>query len=210
MALSTIKKAKAKELGKAKVDEIRQYLTFKLADEVFSIGIDIVREIIEYGDVTEVPAMPPQIRGVISLRGQAVPVVDMLAVFGRGQSQKSRRTCIIIIELGQEKLAERQLAGIMVDSVNEVLDVKVDEIQPPPTLGETMRSDFVTGMGQVHGKFIMILDIAKVLLSREVVDSGLLGAKKKIPGAAANSTPVASQTSGNCPTLEAVLKTMQS
>ncbi|MDH4276310.1 MAG: chemotaxis protein CheW [Gammaproteobacteria bacterium] len=184
-----------------KVDEHRQFLTFRLGDELFSIGIDIVKEIIEYGNVTEVPAMPPQMRGVINLRGQAVPVVDLVAWFGRGASKVTRRTCIVIIELdeGMAAGAAHRFIGMMVDTVNEVLDIPAADIQPPPTFGTTIRADYVKGMGQVQGKFIMILDIARLLLSTDVaIVSG-----RPAQGSAMDAPQ------GECPTLTAVLKEMR-
>ena len=145
-----------------KVDEApSQYLTFALGGEMFAVGILNVKEIIEYGHLTEIPMMPAFIRGVINLRGAVVPVIDLSARFGGPASTVSRRTCIVIVELGEGE--ERQDLGVIVDAVNEVLEIPRSEIEPPPTFGAKIRADFIAGMGKVGGKFVIILDIQKVL-----------------------------------------------
>lgn len=139
-----------------------QYLTFMLGGEVFAMPIQSIKEIIEYGQLTEVPRMPSFIRGVINLRGAVVPVVDMGARFGKHPTQVARRTCIVIIEVisGEN---EQQDVGVMVDAVNEVLEIPASEIEPTPSFGANIRSDFIKGMGKVNGKFVIILDVNHVL-----------------------------------------------
>lgn len=139
----------------------QQYLTFMLGGEVFAIGILVIKEIIEYGNLTVVPMMPEFIRGVINLRGAVVPVVDLAARFGRKPVQETRRTCIVIIEV--EADGERQDVGVVVDAVNAVLEIGQDQIEPPPTFGAKIRSDFIHGMGKVDGRFVIILNVGKVL-----------------------------------------------
>jgi len=143
------------------VDEDHQYLTFLLGGEMFAIAILNIKEIIEYGSLTEVPMMPNFIRGVINLRGSVVPVVDLSARFGRGKTEVSRRTCIVIIEV--ESADEKHDIGVMVDSVSEVLEIPRSEIEPPPAFGAKIRVDFMAGMGKVAGKFVIILNANKVL-----------------------------------------------
>lgn len=138
-----------------------QYLTFVLNGEVFAIGILSIKEIIEYGNLTEVPRMPEFIRGVINLRGAVVPVIDLGSRFGKSSSKVSRRTCIVIIEVQHE--GEQQVVGVMVDAVNEVLDIPASEIEPAPAFGAKIRADFIRGMGKVEGKFVIILDVNHVL-----------------------------------------------
>ncbi len=146
----------------AAVGEEQQYLTFLLSGEMFAIAILNIKEIIEYGSLTEVPMMPGFIRGVINLRGSVVPVVDLSARFGRSRTEVSRRTCIVIIEVenGDES---KQDIGVMVDSVSEVLEIPRSEIEPPPAFGAKIRVDFMHGMGKVAGKFVIILNANKVL-----------------------------------------------
>lgn len=143
-----------------------QYLTFQLGGEMFAVGILNIKEIIEYGSVTEIPMVPPFIRGVINLRGAVVPVIDLASRFGGKRSEVSRRTCIVIIELAEGE--ERQDIGVVVDSVSEVLEIPASEIEPPPAFGARIRADFIKGMGKVSGKFVIILDVAKVLSVDEI------------------------------------------
>jgi purine-binding chemotaxis protein CheW len=144
------------------VAEDHQYLTFLLSSEMFAIPILNIKEIIEFGSLTEVPMMPGFIRGVINLRGSVVPVVDLSVRFGRGKTEVSRRTCIVIIEVeGSEET--RQDIGVMVDSVSEVLEIPRSEIEPAPAFGAKIRVDFIQGMGKIAGKFVIILNADKVL-----------------------------------------------
>jgi purine-binding chemotaxis protein CheW len=146
--------------------ETHQYLTFTLGGEMFAVGILNVKEIIEYGTLTEIPMMPAFIRGVINLRGRVVPVVDLSARFGGKQSQIGKRTCIVIVELaaGNE---EREM-GIIVDAVSEVLEIPQSEIEPPPAFGARIKADFIAGMGKVNGKFVIILRIERALSSDDL------------------------------------------
>lgn len=141
--------------------EHQQYLTFMLGGETYAIGILSIKEIIEYGQLTEVPRMPEFIRGVINLRGAVVPVIDMGARFGKRATVVTRRTCIVIIEVTVGE--ERQDVGVMVDAVNEVLEISGNEIEPAPAFGANIRSDFIAGMGKIAGKFVIILNIQYVL-----------------------------------------------
>lgn len=146
--------------------ETHQYLTFSLGGEMFAVGILNVREIIEYGTLTEIPMMPPFIRGVINLRGRVVPVIDLAARFGGGQSQVGKRTCIVIVELVAGE--ERRELGIIVDAVSEVLEIAKADIEPPPSFGAKIRADFIAGMGKVNGKFVIILRIDRALSSDDL------------------------------------------
>ena len=150
----------------AVTEEDHQYLTFLLGGEMFAIAILNIKEIIEYGSLTEVPMMPSFIRGVINLRGSVVPVVDLSARFGRSKTKVSRRTCIVIIEV--EGIEEKHDIGVMVDSVSEVLEIPRSEIEPPPAFGAKIRVDFMHGMGKVAGKFVIILEANKVLSVEEL------------------------------------------
>jgi purine-binding chemotaxis protein CheW len=141
--------------------ETRQYLTFSLAGEPFAVGTLSVKEIIEYGQLTGVPMMPPSIRGVINLRGAVVPVIDLGARFGGRQTEVSRRTCIVILEVNHAD--EQQVIGVLVDAVNEVLEIAPADIEPPPAFGAHIRTDFIQGMGKVGGRFVILLDIGRVL-----------------------------------------------
>ncbi|HEX5394709.1 MAG TPA: chemotaxis protein CheW [Rhodocyclaceae bacterium] len=146
--------------------EAHQYLTFSLDGEMFAIGTLGVKEIIEYGHVTTVPMVPAFIRGVINLRGAVVPVIDLQVRFNQAATAVTRRSCIVITEVPSED--GTQVLGIVVDAVSEVLELDPSNIEPPPAFGAKIRSDFIAGMGKVAGKFVVLLDIGKVLSIQEM------------------------------------------
>ena len=154
-------------------DTPAQYLTFSLGGEVFALGILNVKEIIEFGSVTEIPMMPVFIRGVINLRGAVVPVIDLSARFGGAATTVSRRTCIVIVEIDSED--GKQDLGVMVDAVNEVLEIPRAEIEPPPSFGAKIRADFIQGMGKVDGRFVIILNVDRVLSTAEIAMLARMG-----------------------------------
>jgi purine-binding chemotaxis protein CheW len=154
------------QAAEAELAEGAQYLTFRLGAELYAIGIGNIKEIIEFGSVTPVPMMPDFIRGVINVRGAVVPVIDLLARFGKSVSQATKRTCIVIVELDCD--GETQSVGVMVDAVNEVLEIAAADIEPAPAFGAGLRADFIAGMGKVAGKFIVLLDIGRVLSVDEI------------------------------------------
>jgi len=141
--------------------EPAQYLTFMLGSEVFAISILQVKEIIEYHSLTEVPMMPPSVRGVINLRGAVVPVVDPLARFGRPSSTVGKKTCFVIVELQSGE--DSHVVGVIVDAVNEVLDIASADIEPPPSFGARLRREFLKGMAKVGGRFVILLDVEQLL-----------------------------------------------
>lgn len=147
-------------------DAIQQYLTFVLGRETFALNILNIKEIIEYGQLTEVPRMPAFIRGVINLRGAVVPVIDMAARFDKPSAQITRKTCIVIIEVAHTE--GTQVVGVMVDAVNEVVDIEPGNIEPAPSFGANIRADFIEGMGKIDGKFVIILNVNRVLSIEEV------------------------------------------
>ena len=148
------------------VVEGQQYLTFTVAGEVFAIAISVIKEIIEYRIPTEVPMMPAHIRGVINLRGRVVPVIDLAVRFGRAAGTVSRRTCIVILEINQDE--QQQEIGVVVDAVSAVLDMADANIEPPPKFGAKLRTDFISGMGKIDEKFVIVLDVERVLSIAEL------------------------------------------
>lgn len=150
------------------LEDQQQYLTFMLGAEVFAINILSIKEIIEYGNLTIVPKMPAFIRGVINLRGSVVPVIDLAARFDRPEAEISRRTCIVIIEVQHEEV--QQVIGVLVDAVNEVLEISADQIEPVPSFGTKIRTDFIEGMGKVDQKFVIILNVNQVLSVDEMAE----------------------------------------
>jgi purine-binding chemotaxis protein CheW len=151
--------------------EPAQYLTFMLAGELFAVSILTTKEIIEYHGLTEVPMMPPCVRGVINLRGAVVPVFDLLARFGRPSSPITKRSCIVIVEV---QTNGGQVIGFIVDAVNEVLDIAPSDIEPAPTFGSHIRSDLIQGMGKVRGSFVILLEVDRVFCLEEIDGSAVL------------------------------------
>jgi purine-binding chemotaxis protein CheW len=143
-----------------------QYLTFKLEDEVFALDITQVREVLDYTTVTKVPRTPEFMSGVINLRGSVVPVVDMRLKFGMSKTEKTVNTCIIIVEIDVE--GERIVLGALADSVQEVIELGPESIEPPPRLGARLKTEFIMGMGKRDDHFIIILDIDKVFSTDEL------------------------------------------
>ena len=162
----SVGKSVSKSVAKAPPVEERQFLIFSLGGENFAIGILHIKEIIEYGNLTEVPMMPEFIRGVINLRGAVVPVIDLSCRFGRSRTGVARRTCIVIIEAHHGD--ETQDVGVRVDAVNEVIEIPASEIESAPAFGAKIRTDFIEGMGKVSGRFVIILAIDKVLSIEEM------------------------------------------
>jgi purine-binding chemotaxis protein CheW len=146
--------------------ETDQFLAFKLEDEVFAFDISKVREVLEFDTVTKVPQTPEMMKGVINLRGSVVPVIDMRIKFGMGATEKTVNTVIIIIEIDLD--GESTMIGALVDSVNEVMDLDTEHIEPPPSIGTQLNTDFIRGMGKQDGQFIIILDIEKIFSSEEL------------------------------------------
>lgn len=156
----------------------RQYLTFSVGSELFGAAIAGVREIIEYRHPAPVPMMPNFLRGIINLRGRVVPVIDLSVRFGRQSREVTRRTCIVILEIASE--GEHQAIGVVVDSVSEVLEIADADIEPAPSFGAKLRSDFIQGMGKIGEKFVILLDIDQVL---SVDELAMLGEIEGAPAA---------------------------
>lgn len=143
-----------------------QLLTFTLADEIFALDISKVREVLEFTDVTKVPQTPEMMVGVINLRGSVVPVIDFRLRFGLEEAEKTVNTCIIIVEIQIED--EGTMIGALVDSVHEVMDLNVDQVERPPKIGSGMKTDYIKGMGKKGDEFIIILDIEKIFTEDEL------------------------------------------
>ena len=142
-------------------DKEGKYLTFALANEEYGLEILKVREIIGYIDVTAVPQTPSHVKGVINLRGQVIPVVDLRAKFGMATTDVTDETCIIVVEITQN--SRKFNTGIVVDRVREVLDIAGGNIEEAPRFGASVNTDFILGMGKVGDAVKILLDIDKVL-----------------------------------------------
>jgi purine-binding chemotaxis protein CheW len=154
--------------------EQTQYLTFFLGGEEYAIGILQVKEILEYDTLTKVPQTPASIRGVINLRGSVVPVVDLAAKFGLPPSPVTKRTCIVIVEV--DLAGQRTVMGVLADAVSQVMDLTAADIEAPPAFGTAVRVDYLQGMGKVGKKFVLILDVDRVLSAPELLGAQALAA----------------------------------
>jgi purine-binding chemotaxis protein CheW len=150
----------------SKITEVRQYLTFKLAEEVFALDVGEVREILDYTNITKVPQTPDFMKGVINLRGSVVPVVDMRLKFGMPPQERTVDTCIIVTEISID--GETTIVGALVDSVQEVFELEPTHIEPAPRIGTRLKTEFILGMGKREERFVIILDIDKVFSSAEL------------------------------------------
>ncbi|MDP2158347.1 MAG: chemotaxis protein CheW [Nitrospirota bacterium] len=160
------------------IAETTQYLTFKLGDEIFALDISKVREVLDYANITKVPRTPDFMRGVINLRGNVVPVVDMRLKFGMTKTEQTVNTCIIIVEISIE--GETTVLGALTDAVQEVIELGPEQIEPAPRIGTRLRTEFIRGMGKRDDHFIIILDIDRVFSADElslVQDAEKLGAQ---------------------------------
>lgn len=148
------------------ITDTRQYLTFRLDHEVFAMDVATVREVLDFTSITRIPRTPEFMRGVINLRGSVVPVVDLRLAFGMSATEKTVNTCIIVVEVSLE--GETTILGALADSVEEVIDLEPDQIQPAPKIGTSIKTDFIRGMGKRDAQFLMILDIDRVFSAEQL------------------------------------------
>ncbi len=148
--------------------DTQQHLTFQLVGEEYAIRILQVKEIIEYDVLTKVPKVPSFIRGVINLRGSVVPVVDLAVKFGLPETPVTKQTCIIIVEVEIE--GDQTVMGVVVDAVSQVMDLDPQDIEATPSFGTKIKVDYLRGLGRSGEKFVLLLNIDKVLSSTEIVE----------------------------------------
>ncbi len=146
--------------------EASQYLTFKLDQELYAVDIAKVREVLEFTAVTKVPRTPDFMRGVINLRGNVVPVVDMRLKLGLTQTERTVDTCVVITEVDVD--GEKTILGALADSVQEVIELDESHIVPPPHMGTRIDTEVIRGMGKRDDHFLIILDIDRVFTADEV------------------------------------------
>lgn len=148
------------------VDILNQYLTFTIDKENYAINVANIREVLEFQGVSRVPRMPDFMRGIINLRGKVVPVIDLKIKFGLGETLKGLNTSVIVTELLFEN--DQIIMGLLTDSVSEVIELEEDEIEDTPYIGTKIEAAYIRGLGKKNGKFIIILDIEKVLISSKI------------------------------------------
>ena len=146
-----------------------KYLTFRLGAEEYGLEILKVREIIGLMGITKVPKTPEHIRGVINLRGKVIPVLELRTKFGMDRITDNEETCIIVVDAARQD-ESNILMGVLVDSVSEVLDIKENEIQDPPSFGGGVDTNYILGIGNVKGGVKILLDIDKVIVASSLRD----------------------------------------
>jgi purine-binding chemotaxis protein CheW len=154
----------------ASIQETAQYITFKLGEELFAINVTQVREVLDLSLVTKVPTAPDYMRGVVNVRGSAIPVVDLRLKFGLAKSADTVQTRIVVLELNLD--GESVVLGGLADSVHEVIELEPGQINEPPRIGMRWKTDLIQGIGKRNDSFIIILDIARVFSLEEVTALG--------------------------------------
>lgn len=176
-------KAREDSASETSEEGLEQYLTFYLQDEMFGLNIRPIKEIIEYGRVTKVPMAPPYVRGVINLRGDVVPVIDLPVRFGWASSATNKRTCIVIVDVESGVAGESITIGVVIDSVSEVLEIDGADIGAPPSFGARIRTDFIAGMARLKDDFIVLLNPDRVLSVDELSSLTELSQRPESQGA---------------------------
>jgi len=156
--------------SESKEEDIRQFLTFHVGTETYGIEVKNVREVIEFDNVFRIPAVPEYIRGVINLRGEVVPVIDMASRFFGRTSEITKFSCIVIVEIEEESGVV--LIGFLIDAINAVIDLSDDNIEGTPSFGAKIRSDFISGVGKHNDQFVILLHINRVLDVNELSNFG--------------------------------------
>jgi len=160
-------------------NDSRRYLTLTLGKESFAISIDVVREILDYTEITRIPQSPPFMRGVVNVRGAAVPVVDLAHKLGLGEVKRTINTRIVIMEVTRDGVLS--VMGALADSVREVLELDPGDISPPPHLGAQGKAGYLRGIGNHEGRFILVLDVDQIFATDELIDmAGLLTASPDV------------------------------
>ena len=151
------------------IAETGQYMTFKLGNEIFAIGVGQVREVLEVSRITRVPTAPAYMRGVVNVRGQATPVVDLRLKFGLAEAATTERTCIVVVQVRLPSGGSTQM-GLVVDDVEEVLNITPADIEETPDFGSQIDTRYILGMAKIKGSVKALLDIDRVI-SGEVVET---------------------------------------
>lgn len=140
---------------------LNQIVSFRLAEEEYGLDIMKVQEIILIGEITQMPQSPDFVRGLINLRGHVIPIIDLRKRFGFPEAERSESQRIIVVNVGKRTM------GIVVDEVDQVLRVKAEDIEPPPTSVKGINHDFITGLVKRDKKLVILLDIEYLLTDRE-------------------------------------------
>ena len=151
----------------AEMADTTQFLTFGLGDDIFALDVIKAKEVLDFSEVTQVPQTPDYMLGVINLRGSVVPVIDMRRKFNMEVADRTRNSCIVVVEVDVD--GEPVTVGALADSVREVIDLDPSQIEPPPRIGTRLNTEFIKGMGNLDDRFVIILDIDKVFSIDDLV-----------------------------------------
>lgn len=143
-----------------------KYLTFELADEGYGIEILKVKEIVGMMSITPVPRLPEYVKGVVNLRGKVIPVIDLRLKFGMNAADYTDRTCIIVVEIMQN--TDKTRIGLVVDAVSEVLNVRSENVEPPPSFGSRLQTNYILGMAKFEDSVKILLDIDLILTAETI------------------------------------------
>ncbi len=157
------------------VSDLTQYLTFSLDKDLFAVNVARVLNVLEMIPITHIPRVPPFMRGVINLRGNVLPVIDLRVKFSLPVPEDNIDTSIIVLQLEYEGTILE--VGAVADSVEEVINLGEKDIEPPPSMGSKLDSSFIKGMGKMGDQFVIILDIDKIISEKDLVFKSTLGKK---------------------------------
>lgn len=146
--------------------EINSYLVFKIGNEEYAANAGKVQRILEMQEITNVPQAPNYMKGVINLMGRVLPVVDARIKLGMEEKETDSNTCIIVMEIQKDN--EMIETGLIVDNVQSVIEIQKEEIKDPPSIGMNINADFIFGMVQQNEKFVMVLDVDRILSTGEI------------------------------------------
>lgn len=150
-------------------DQTCQYVSFVLQGEEYGVPILHVKEIIRYETLTHIPQSPPFVDGVLNLRGQVIPVINLREKFNLDRCEHDKSTRIIVVEM------DKRVVGMVVDEVSEVLQINANQISPPPPMGTTLDTAFIYGMGKINDQLIILLTVDKIisLNEMETIEAGI-------------------------------------
>ena len=149
---------------KAADDELDQLISFAMGDENYGVDIQTVKEVIRLREITRLPKAPVFVKGVINLRGDIIPIIDLRERFNMEQQEYTNMTRVIVVEV------DGRSVGMVVDSVSHVLRIEEGQIEPPPPCVGKVSEEYIKGVGKVDEKLIVLLHITKILTTEEKVD----------------------------------------
>lgn len=150
------------EVQRKQDDELLQLVTFSIGDEEFGVDILKVQEIIRTMEITKVPRAPEFVEGVINLRGKVIPIIDLRRRFGLSSKAHDKHTRIIVIEINN------MIVGFVVDSVSEVLRIPASTVEPPPPVVAGMESEYISGVGKLQDRLLILLDLDRLLSNEDL------------------------------------------